>query len=338
MKRLLLIIPLFLILISGCGKKESGIKLEKDTPAYLLAKELSNKLDYLDPDKNNVLASTKNFDLTVGEAIDKLYQGSGKMTDRLKTMKEEDLNRYLDRFIQQFSERKLLLEAAKNANISLSQAEIDSIIDSQYKRYGGEEKFNTTLVSRNLNAEFIKNDMILTATISKYLEQTLSDSVKITEEEILARYQKDKTATVRHILLMTQGKSDSAKIEIRKKMEDILAEAKSGKDFAELAKKYTEDPGSKNTGGLYEDFKRGKMVKPFEDAAFNVPIGEISDIVETRYGFHILKVINRKKETEPLEKARIMIERELTGKKRNQVTIAHIQKLKDDAEFSLITY
>ena len=231
-----------------------------------------------------------------------------------------------------------LLEAAKNANISLSQAEIDSIIDSQYKRYGGEEKFNTTLVSRNLNAEFIKNDMILTATISKYLEQTLSDSVKITEEEILARYQKDKTATVRHILLMTQGKSDSAKIEIRKKMEDILAEAKSGKDFAELAKKYTEDPGSKNTGGLYEDFKRGKMVKPFEDAAFNVPIGEISDIVETRYGFHILKVINRKKETEPLEKARIMIERELTGKKRNQVTIAHIQKLKDDAEFSLITY
>ena len=338
MRRLLLIIPLVLIMISGCGKKESGIKLEKDTPAYQLAKDLSEKLDYLDPDKNNVLASTKNFDLTVGEAIDKLYQGSGSMIEQLKAMKEEDLTRYIDRFIQQFVERKLLLNAAKNANISFSPTEIDSVLEAQYKRYGGKEKFHSTLESRKLDVEFIKKDMIKTATISKYLEQTLADSAKVTEQEILAKYQKDKTATVRHILLKTTGNSDSAKMVVRKKMEDILAEAKSGKDFSELAKKYSDDPGSKNTGGLYEDFKRGKMVPPFEDAAFNVPIGEISDIVETQYGYHILKVLNRKKDTEPLEKARIMIERELTGKKRNRVTQAHVQKLKDDVEFTLITY
>ncbi|MBC8181290.1 peptidylprolyl isomerase [candidate division KSB1 bacterium] len=338
MKRLLFIIPMVLMLISGCGKKETGIKLKKDTPAYELAKTLSEKLDYLDPEKNNILASTRTFDLTVGEAIKKLYEGDGKSTDRLKTMKAEQLKPYIDRFINQFAERKLLLDAAQETDISLSQAEIDSMLDLQYKRYGGEAKFDSILAGRDINVEFIKKDIINTATISKYLENTLSDSAKVTEEEIMERYKKDKTASVRHILLMTQGKSDSVKKEIRKKMEGILAEAKSGKDFAELVKKHTEDPGSKNTGGLYKDFGRGKMVKAFEDAAFSVPIGEISDIVETRYGFHILKIVDRKKETEPLEKVRPVIEKELTGKKRNSVTISHLQKLKDDAEFTVIKY
>ena len=337
MKRLLFIIPMVLMLISGCGKKGTGIKLEKDTPAYELAKTLSEKLDYLDPEKNNVLASTKTFDLTVGEAIKKFYEGGGKSTDRLKTMKTEQLKPYIDKFINQFAERKLLLDAAQEMKISLSQAEIDSMLELQYKRYGGEAKFDSILGDRDINVEFIKKDIINTATISKYLENTLSDSAKVTEVDIQERYQQDKTASVRHILLMTQGKSDSAKKEISK-MEDILAEAKSGKDFAELAKKYTEDSGSKNKGGLYENFGRGKMVKPFEDAAFNVPVGEISDIVETRYGLHILKIVDRKKETEPLEKVRPQIEKELMGKKRNDVTTAHLQKLKDEAEFTVIKY
>jgi len=64
---------------------------------------------------------------------------------------------------------------------------------------------------------------------------------------------------------------------------------------------FTEDPGSKSSGGLYADFEKGKMVPEFEEAAFSVPIGEISDIVETQYGYHILKVIDRKKEDRPRE-------------------------------------
>src|SRR5262249_41898933 len=62
-----------------------------------------------------------------------------------------------------------------------------------------------------------------------------------------------------------------------------------GTNFADLAKKYSEDPGSKDTGGEYT-FPRGKMVKPFEDAAFTLKPGEISEIIETQYGFHIIKV------------------------------------------------
>jgi hypothetical protein len=74
--------------------------------------------------------------------------------------------------------------------------------------------------------------------------------------------------------------------------------------------KFSEDPGSKNTGGLYENFPKGQMVKPFEDAAFTLPIGSLSDIVETPYGYHILKIIDRKKETKPYEEVKKDLEEE----------------------------
>ena len=94
------------------------------------------------------------------------------------------------------------------------------------------------------------------------------------------------------------------KEEVRKKAEGILAEVKGGKDFGKLAQQYSEDPGSKDRGGLYENFERGQMVKPFEDASFNLPIGSISDLVETQYGYHIIKVISRQKGDESLDQVR----------------------------------
>src|SRR6202000_463070 len=80
------------------------------------------------------------------------------------------------------------------------------------------------------------------------------------------------------------------KAEKKKEMEDILKQAKApGADFGELAKKYSEDPGSKDKGGEYT-FHPGRMVKEFEDTAFSMKTNEISDIIETSYGYHIIKL------------------------------------------------
>jgi parvulin-like peptidyl-prolyl isomerase len=141
---------------------------------------------------------------------------------------------------------------------------------------------------------------------------------------------------VRHILIMTQGKSDQEKAAARTKIEDILAKAKAGADFAELAKQYTEDTGSKDSGGLYSDFPRGRMVKPFEDAAFSVPVGEISGVVETTYGYHILKVIDRKKETRTFEEVRPELESKLKKTQQGTVVQDYVKQLKDKAKFKLI--
>jgi parvulin-like peptidyl-prolyl isomerase len=119
-------------------------------------------------------------------------------------------------------------------------------------------------------------------------------------------------------------------------MEDILARAKKGEDFAALAKQYTEDPGSKENGGLYEDFGRGKMVKPFEHAAFSVPVGQISDIVETTYGYHIIKVENRKKETQPLDQVKAQIEAQIKQQKQNAAFETLLTGLKKKADFRAV--
>ena len=96
MQRLLIVLSITLLFISNCGKKNAAVKLEKDTPAYQLAKDLSGKLDYLDPDKNNILVSTTKFDITVGDVIGKFYASSGSRSAQLKTLKPD---RYHNRYI-----------------------------------------------------------------------------------------------------------------------------------------------------------------------------------------------------------------------------------------------
>jgi len=128
---------------------------------------------------------------------------------------------------------------------------------------------------------------------------------------------------------------NSGIINDEKKMEEILAKAKSGEDFGELARQHSEDDGSKENGGLYENFGRGRMVKPFEEAAFSVPVGEISPIVETDFGFHIIKVIDRKKETRPLEEVRPELEARIKQEKKTGGYQSYLAKLKESAEFKI---
>src|SRR5262245_54568822 len=125
----------------------------------------------------------------------------------------------------------------------------------------------------------------------------------------IQQYQTPEQVKASHILLKTEGKDEAA---VRQKAEEVLKEVKSGADFAALAKKYSEDEGSKANGGDLNYFGRGRMVPEFEKVAFTLEPGQVSDLVKSQFGFHIIKVIDKRPgATRPLDEVRSQIQDQL---------------------------
>jgi peptidyl-prolyl cis-trans isomerase D len=118
----------------------------------------------------------------------------------------------------------------------------------------------------------------------------------------IEQYSTPEQVRASHILLKTEGKDDAA---VKAKAEEILKQAKSGADFAELAKKNSEDEGSAKNGGDLDYFGHGKMVPEFDQAVFAMQPGQISELVKTQYGYHIIKLVDKKNATtRPLQEVR----------------------------------
>ena len=131
------------------------------------------------------------------------------------------------------------------------------------------------------------------------------------------QFQTPEQVRASHILLKTEGKDEAT---VRKQAEDILKQAKApGADFAALAKKYSEDDGSKANGGDLDYFPKGRMVPEFEQAAFSMQPGQISDLVKSQFGFHIIKVVDKKPAaTKTLDEVRSQIQDMLIAQRLDQ--------------------
>ena len=140
----------------------------------------------------------------------------------------------------------------------------------------------------------------------------LRQAVHISDDQLKAQYQQNITqyevpnrVHAEHILLSIVGKTSAEIEEAHQKAEDILKQVKKGGNFADLAKKYSEDPGSKDKGGDLGWLIRGQTVPEFEKAAFGLEKGQVSDLVKTQFGFHIIKVIDKEEaHTKPFDEVR----------------------------------
>lgn len=128
------------------------------------------------------------------------------------------------------------------------------------------------------------------------LRQTIQipeDVLKKQYQDNIQQYQVPNQVHVQHILFKTVGQTDAEVAETKKKAEDVLKQARKGAKFDELAKKYSEDPGSKDKGGDLGWIRQGQTVPEFEKEAFSLAPGQISDLVRTQYGFHIIKILEK---------------------------------------------
>ena len=162
-------------------------------------------------------------------------------------------------------------------------------------------------------------------------QEAMRQRVTVTGQQIersynenIQQYSTPEQARASHILLKTEGKDDAA---VKKQAEDLLAQLKAGASMEELAKKHSEDTASAAKGGDLDFFNKGQMVPEFDKAAFELPIGQLSGLVKTSYGYHIIKVTDRRPASQrTLAEVRTQIEDQLKWEQAQ----AQAQKLADD--------
>jgi peptidyl-prolyl cis-trans isomerase D len=167
----------------------------------------------------------------------------------------------------------------------------------------------------------------------------LRQNTVVSDDELKAAYQQNiqqfevpDRVHAEHILLTTVGKTDAEVAEVKKHAEDILAQAKKkGANFEDLAKKYSEDPGSKPKGGDLGWLIHGQTVPEFDQAVFSLPKGEVSDLIHTQYGFHIIKVLDKETaHTKTFDEVKDSLRTPLLLQKVDQESAATADKISSD--------
>jgi len=259
-----------------------------------------------------------------------------------QTLEKRIRQQILDRIIV----GRLLDEKVKEANIVVTEQEVIS----QITKIAAAQSPPMTLEElKKKTAEYgqdfdeIKQQIRKGMTYQKIVESQRAGKINITEEDAKKYYDENPTqfdvqeqVRASHILIKpdtTDPNTDpnQAKAQAKTKIEDLLKQVQDGADFAELAKANSACPSAAQGGDL-KFFARGKMVPPFEKAAFALEVGKVSDIVETQFGYHIIKVTDRKDATTiSFEQARDNIIKRLTQQKQSELDNKYVESLKAEA-------
>lgn len=199
--------------------------------------------------------------------------------DRTEVEPVED---YKNKIMDSLTNRRIIESQAKKYGIKVSNEEIDTQLEQEMEQFGGEEKAEEVL----LDLYDYKIRDIKELIYVKMLEDRLREKVPV-------------KVHATHILIQLDENADDKKVqEAQTKADDIYAKIEKGEDFAELAKEYSGDTTTKEQGGDLGFFEKGQFVEKFEQIAFNLKAGEVAKPVRTKYGFHIIKVEERRGEVE----------------------------------------
>lgn len=209
-------------------------------------------------------------------------------------------NQIKEELITSIAQDEILYQISKKENVFVNEKEIDKQFEL-YKNFINDEEYVKYINNNKINDDIIKNFIEKDLYSKKYIDK-ITSKIDVSEKEILDYYEKNKNklfkveeVNVSHILLKTYNEnkkelSIDKKKEIKNNANDVLVQLKNGSDFEELAKKYSEDEGTSSNGGNLGYFGKDVMVKEFDDIVFKMKKGEISEVFETAFGYHIVKL------------------------------------------------
>jgi peptidyl-prolyl cis-trans isomerase C len=256
-----------------------------------------------------------------------------------KSLSDSELAELRKGVLENLIDQELLYQQSQKRGIKLDDAAVQAQLTKIKERFPTEEAFKSTMRKMGLSESIIEFQLERGMAIKKLIETEFAEEATVSEKEAKSYYdrhpdffRKPEQVHASHILIKVDAEAEkSKKNEARKKIAGIQKRVKQGEDFAVLAKKFSQDPSSEKGGDLGY-FERGQMVKPFEDAAFALKPGEVSDIVETRFGYHLIQVVDRKPETTiAYDDVKKRIEEYLKNIKVKEAVKPYLEKLKSNS-------
>ena len=257
----------------------------------------------------------------------------------------EQRDRVYRNVLDQIVSYKLLVQETHTRKVDASDAEVDARVQQIQGQFPSEAAFKQMLTARNTTLEQLKSDARQDMAVQKMIDAEISPKIAVKPEQLTDFYTKNpdqfkqpERVRASHILIgVPRGADAAAKAQARAKAEQVLKDVKAGKDFAALAKEHSQDPGSAANGGDLGFFQQGQMVGPFNDAAFSLAPGAISDLVETEFGFHIIKVAEKQaSRTVPLDEVKPQLEQYLLERNRQEQTDAFVKGLRSKGKVEIL--
>lgn len=325
MKKITLIISLISILSFECKKKE-----EKSVPVEVISQKGFEKK------KEGIIAKVNGVPIDAKILFDELdsYTRGGK-----RQVSDSMLERFKSHILNRVIEEELLKQEVKKQGVVVTEEEIKSSFEDYKQRFKSDAHFEEYLKHSKTTIEKIKEKLQDKLSLEKYLEG--KHLLDVGEDEVKKFYEDTKEENwttkemvhAQHILIRLPEKPTKEDEEKAQKKINEIKKLLRKEDFSLLAKKYSEDPGSKDQGGDLGSFPRGMMVKEFEDTAFSLNEGEFTkEPVKTRFGYHFIKVIEKKPKTiRPFEEVKETIKKSLKAKKFYKARSELVERLKESA-------
>jgi len=335
-------ILVLLLLAAACTKTPAKDADAKDaTAAAQPGAEAQEAVKPLPAQLPDVLARVNGEDVTKTEVEDYIKSMEAQAGGPLPPDQRDRVYRGV---IDQMVGYKLLLQEVASRKLTVPDADVDERINEVKKQFPSEDMFMQTLISRNLTLDKMKADARRDIAVSKLIENEIASKVEVKPDQVESFYKENpdqfkqpERVRASHILIRFPDTPDAkAKAQAKTKAERVLKEVKAGKDFAALAKQHSED-GSAPNGGDLGFFPQGQMVGPFNDVAFSLKPGQTSELVETEYGYHIIRVVEKQPgRTIPLDEVRSRVEEFLKHRSKESETEAFVKSLRSKAKVKIL--
>lgn len=339
---MLRVLPLIaLLVVAACSKTPAADAAAAQEPAQAAA-AAPEAAKPVPPQLPDVLARVNGEDVTRQEFQEFIQNLEARAGGPVPAEQRDQVYRSV---LDQIVGYKLLEQEAKSRNVAVPDAEVNARIDEIRKQFPSEDVFMQMLVSRKMTLDQVRSDARADMAIGKMIEAEIAAKVAVDAAQVQDFYAKNpdqfqqpERVRASHILIGFPENADAAaKAAARTKAEQVLKDVKAGKDFAALAKEHSQDPGSAVNGGDLGFFQQGQMVGPFNDAAFTLKPGATSDLVETQFGYHIIKVAEKEPaRTIPLDEVRPQVEQFLQNRNREEQTEAFVKALRSKGKVEIL--